>query len=74
MDTETKVKQVLDEIRPYVQMDGGDVEFVKMEGNIVYLRMVGACHGCPSATMTLKMGIERRIQAEIPEIEAVEAI
>jgi Fe-S cluster biogenesis protein NfuA len=74
MDTEAKVKEVLDEIRPYIQMDGGDVEFVEMKDKVVYLRMMGACHGCPSALMTLKMGIERRIQQQVPEIEAVEAV
>ncbi len=74
MDTEAKVKAVLDEIRPYIQMDGGDVEFVEMKDKVVYLRMMGACHGCPSALMTLKMGIERRIQQQVPEIESVEAV
>lgn len=74
MDTEAKVKKVLDEIRPYIQMDGGDVDFVKIEDNVLYLQMVGACHGCPSAAMTLKMGIERRIRAEVPEIVSVEAV
>ncbi len=74
MDTEAKVKEVIDEVRPYIQMDGGDVDFVKLENNVVYLRMVGACHGCPSAMMTLKMGLERRIRQVVPEIEAVEAV
>lgn len=71
---EQKVLKVIEEIRPYIQMDGGDIQFVKIDNNVVYLRMVGACHGCPSSTMTLKMGIERRVRELIPEIVSVEAV
>lgn len=70
---EEKVKKLLDAIRPGIQMDGGDVEFVKIKNNIVYVRLVGACSGCPMAQLTLKEGIERFIKKEMPEIEAVEA-
>ncbi len=70
---EEKVKKLLDAIRPGIQMDGGDVEFVEIKNNIVYVRLVGACGDCPMAQLTLKEGIERFIKKEMPEIEAVEA-
>lgn len=70
-----RVEQVINRIRPAVQMDGGDIELVDVstEG-VVKLRLVGSCHGCPSSMMTLKMGIERAIRAEVPEIKGVEAL
>jgi Fe-S cluster biogenesis protein NfuA len=73
-ELETKVEAIIDELRPYLQSDGGDIELLKVEDNIVYVRLVGACHGCPSSTMTLKMGVERRICEAIPEIQAVEMV
>nr|MDJ0648032.1 NifU family protein [Xenococcaceae cyanobacterium MO_188.B19] len=63
---------VLDELRPYLMADGGNVELVDIEGPIVKLRLQGACGSCPSSTMTLKMGIERRLREKIPEIAEVE--
>ena len=69
-----RVEKVINRIRPAVQMDGGDIELVGVEGGLVKLRLVGACHGCPSSMMTLKMGIERAIRAEVPEITGVEAV
>jgi Fe-S cluster biogenesis protein NfuA len=69
------VMRIIDaEIRPAVAMDGGDVVFDSYQGGIVYLQLRGSCHGCPSSLMTLKMGIERRLQEEFPEIVAVEAV
>ena len=69
-----RVAQVINRIRPAIQMDGGDIELIDVVDGIVKVRMVGACHGCPSAAMTLKMGIERAIKAEVPEIVGVEAV
>ena len=69
-----RVAKVIDRIRPAVQMDGGDIELVDVVDGIVKLRLVGSCSGCPSSTMTLKMGIERAIRAEVPEIVGVEAL
>ena len=69
-----RVERVIERIRPAVQMDGGDIELVGIEDGIVKLRLVGACHGCPSSMMTLKAGIERAIQAEVPEVKGVEAV
>ncbi len=69
-----RVEQVINRIRPAVQMDGGDIELVDVTDGIVKLRLVGSCHGCPSSMMTLKAGIERAIQAEVPEVKSVEAV
>lgn len=70
--TPDNVETVLDELRPYLMADGGNVELVEIEGPIVRLRLQGACGSCPSSTMTLKMGIERRLREYIPEIAEVE--
>jgi len=69
----TQIKQLLDErIRPAVANDGGDITFVRFEDGVVYLRMQGACAGCPSSTATLKMGIENMLRHYIPEVVSVE--
>ncbi len=70
--TPDNVEVVLDEMRPYLMADGGNVELVEIDGPIVKLRLQGACGSCPSSTMTLKMGIERRLREKIPEIAEVE--
>ena len=68
-ETASKIRKIIDtEIRPAVAMDGGDISFERFENGVVYLNMIGACSGCPSSTMTLKMGIQNRLQQEIPEI------
>ena len=72
--TNENVEIVLDELRPYLVADGGNVELVEIEGPIVNLRLQGACSSCPSSTMTLKMGIERKLREEIPEIAEVESV
>ena len=69
-----QVERVINRIRPAVQMDGGDIELVDVVDGIVKLRLVGACHGCPSSMMTLKMGIERAIRSEVPSITSVETV
>jgi Fe-S cluster biogenesis protein NfuA len=66
-----RVKTVLNLIRPAVQADGGDIELVDVTGGVVHIRFHGACHGCPSSTMTLQMGIERNLREKIPEITGV---
>ncbi len=66
--TEENVVKVLDEVRPYLVSDGGDVEFVELDGCTVYLKLVGACSSCPSSTTTMTMGIERRLKEKIPDI------
>jgi Fe-S cluster biogenesis protein NfuA len=71
-DIEARIRQILeDEIRPAVMMDGGDVTLERFEGGIAYLSMKGSCTGCPSSTLTLKMGIENRLKDSIPELDEV---
>jgi Fe-S cluster biogenesis protein NfuA len=65
------VERVLDELRPYLMADGGNVEIVEIDGPVVKVRLQGACGSCPSSTMTLKMGIERKLREEIPEVSEV---
>ena len=66
-----KVEKVLDELRPFLMADGGNVEVVELDGPIVKVRLQGACGSCPSSTMTLKMGIERKMRESIPEVSEV---
>jgi Fe-S cluster biogenesis protein NfuA len=72
--TKDNVETVLDELRPYLMADGGNVELAEIEGPIVKLKLQGACGSCPSSAMTLKMGIERRLREKIPEIVEVEQV
>lgn len=72
--TPDNVESVLDEMRPYLMADGGNVELVELDGPVVKLRLQGACGSCPSSTMTLRMGIERRLREFIPEITEVEQV
>ena len=65
---EAQVKAKLEELRAGLQADGGDLEFVKMDGKVVYLRLVGHCGSCPFAMMTLKQGIEASLRELDPEI------
>ncbi|KAF2319931.1 hypothetical protein GH714_020652 [Hevea brasiliensis] len=72
--TAENVDRVLDEVRPYLIADGGNVALHEIDGNVVRLKLQGACGSCPSSVMTMKMGIERRLMEKIPEIVAVEPI
>ena len=69
--TNENVEKVLDELRPFLMADGGNVEVVEIDGPIVKVRLQGACGSCPSSTMTLKMGIERKMRESIPEVSEV---
>jgi Fe-S cluster biogenesis protein NfuA len=67
-----KVQTVIDLIRPAVQADGGDIELVDVsDEGVVKIRFHGACHGCPSSTMTLHMGIEKNVRERVPEVTQV---
>lgn len=68
------VEKVLDELRPYLMADGGNVQVKEIDGPIVKVILQGACGSCPSSTMTLKMGIERKLREMIPEIAEVEQV
>lgn len=72
--TEENVEKVLDEVRPYLMADGGNVEFVEIDGLIVKLKLAGACGSCPSSLTTMTMGIKRRLMEKIPEILDVEQV
>jgi Fe-S cluster biogenesis protein NfuA len=70
-----KVQKAIDLIRPSLQADGGDVELIDVSvDGIVKVKLTGACHGCPMSQMTLKMGIEKVIKTQIPEIKEVIAV
>ena len=67
-----KVQGVINLIRPAVQADGGDIELVDVtDAGVVQIRFHGACHGCPSSTMTLQMGIERNLREKVPQVTQV---
>jgi len=75
MDKLEKIEVALQSIRPYLQKDGGDVEFVELtEDMVVKVRLLGACINCDMSAMTLKAGIEESIKSVVPEIKSVEAI
>src|SRR3712207_1029378 len=73
LDIETRVVRALEEVRPYLQSHGGNVEFLGVEEGVARLRMQGSCSGCPSSTMTLKLAIEEAIQKAAPDLEGIEA-
>ncbi|SFU35875.1 NifU family protein [Alicyclobacillus macrosporangiidus] len=75
MSVEDRIQEALAGIRDAIQMDGGDVEFVSYddETKTVYVSLTGSCVGCPASVLTLKMGVERAIKAQVPEVENVEA-
>lgn len=70
-----RVQKVIEEIRPALQADGGDVSLVDVgEDGVVKVRLTGACGGCPMSQMTLKMGIERRLKEKVPEVKSVVSV
>lgn len=72
---EQQVQEALNDIRPQLQADGGDIELVEVtEDGIVKVRLIGACSGCPGAQMTLQLGVERAVKARVPEIKGIEAV
>jgi len=74
-ELETKVRNVIEQIRPYLQADGGDISFVDITSdNVVNVELQGACGSCPFSRMTLKNGVEDAMKKAIPEIKSVEAI
>ncbi|HLC00861.1 MAG TPA: NifU family protein [Candidatus Bathyarchaeia archaeon] len=71
---EKKVQKALDEIRPNIQADGGDIELVAVENGIVKVRLQGHCVGCPMSAMTLKQGVEALLKQRVPEVVKVESV
>ncbi|WP_455367995.1 NifU family protein [[Eubacterium] cellulosolvens] len=68
------VEKALDELRPQLHADGGNIELVDVEGSVIKVRLTGACAGCPMSQMTLQWGVERYLKKKLPEIKKVEAI
>lgn len=70
-EKKNSIMEALDSVRPYLQADGGDVEYVDYVDDVVHVRLKGACGTCPSAMMTLQMGVEKAIRERLPEIKGV---
>ena len=70
-EQEEKIIEIIDKLRPFLISDGGNIEFVKYENNIVYIKMMGACANCQMLDFTLKEGIEAAIMNEVPEVSEV---
>lgn len=68
------IESVLNQLRPTIQADGGDIQFVKYEDKIVYVKLLGACVHCPISMFTLKLGVEEALKAQLPELKEVIAI
>ncbi|MBP7496347.1 MAG: NifU family protein [Bacteroidales bacterium] len=74
-EIENKVKNIIDRIRPALQADGGNIDFIEItKDNVVLVKLLGACGACPYSLITLKQGVEAAIKEEVPEIKAVEAV
>jgi Fe-S cluster biogenesis protein NfuA len=72
---EERIKEVLEQIKPALRADGGDLELVEVtEDGVVKVKLLGACGHCPMSTMTLKMGIEKRLKEQVPEVKEVLAV
>lgn len=69
-----EVEKILEEIRPSLQADGGDIELVDVEDGVVRVRLKGSCAGCPMSQMTLAFGVEKRLKEKLPEVKRVEAV
>lgn len=70
-----KIEEALDKVRPSLQADGGDVQFVDVDAaGVVKVKLTGACGGCPMSRMTLKMGIEKILKQNVPEVNRVESV
>ena len=74
MVSRDQVESVLGRIRPMMQADGGDIELVDVQGNTAHVRLTGMCAGCPSAHMTLYLGVETALRDELPEFETLRLI
>lgn len=69
-----EVEKILEEIRPSLQADGGDIELVDIEDGVVKVRLKGSCAGCPMSQMTLAFGVEKALKEKLPEVKRVEAV
>ena len=71
MNIEEKIKEMIEQIRPYLNMDGGDIEYLKYEDNIVYIKLLGACTDCLMQDNTINEGLLSMFQEEVPEIKGI---
>jgi Fe-S cluster biogenesis protein NfuA len=69
-----KVETALEKIRPLLQRDGGNIELIDVVDGVVKVKLTGACGGCPMSQMTLKMGVERSLKQQVPEVKSVESV
>jgi Fe-S cluster biogenesis protein NfuA len=69
-----RVEKAIEEIRPNLQADGGDIELIDVEGGVAKVKLKGACAGCPMSAMTLKLGVENFLKRKVPEITKVETV
>lgn len=74
MNTVEKIKDIIDKLKPFLISEGGNIEFIKYEDNIVYIKMMGACANCDMLDLTLKDGIEASIISEVPEVKEVKNV
>ena len=74
MITKDRIEAVLDRVRPFMQADGGDIELIDVTGNSAEVKLTGMCSGCPSAHMTLYLGVETALRDEIPEFETLRLV
>lgn len=76
MDTKERIKNALEEVRPSLQADGGDVQFMEWneDEGVVKVQLMGMCAGCPMAQVTLKDGIEKHLKRQVPEVKKVESV
>ena len=74
MVSKERIESVLNRVRPFLQADGGDIELMTVNGNSAEVRLTGMCAGCPSAHMTLHVGVEAAIREEIPEFESLRLV
>lgn len=74
MITTEQVESVLERVRPFIQADGGDIQLVRLEGNAADVRLLGRCAGCPSAHMTLYLGVEAALRRAIPEFGEIRLV
>lgn len=69
-----KIEEILDQLRPNIQMDGGDIRFVRFQDGVVYVRLMGACVDCPVSSYTIKQGIEENLKDQLSEVREVVAV
>ncbi len=72
--SEQEVKQAIEEVRPHLQVDGGDVEFISYKDGVVKVKLLGHCAGCPMSQMTIKWGVEQYLKKKVPSVKAVEEV